>query len=136
MANLRQHTANDYGWVPRVMKEVGISVPVLFEIYHNALYEENNPDWAEFASGVGRPIAKLEILKVQHWIVSEWIQELNFVRDTQKRLLVAAAKSSGLEECLAEYIQTLQTSRGEDAPRLSQAFRDQQTLLKRYLYRA
>lgn len=27
------------------------------------------------------------------------------MRDTQKRLLVAAAKSSGLEECLAEYIQ-------------------------------
>jgi hypothetical protein len=56
------------------MKEVGFSVPVLFEIYHNALYEENNPDWAEFVSRVGKAKAKLEALRVQHWIVTEWMQ--------------------------------------------------------------
>jgi len=75
-----------------VMKEVGISVPVLFEIYHNALYEENNPDWAEFASGVGRPIAKLEILKVQHWIVSEWIQVRLLVLSTDIWQLISLPK--------------------------------------------
>jgi hypothetical protein len=67
------------------MKEVGFSVPVLFELYHSALYEENNPDWAEFASRVGRPKAKLEVLKVQHWIVSEWMQ-VNHIPSPPSRL--------------------------------------------------
>jgi nuclear pore complex protein Nup155 len=132
--DLRQYADNDYGWVPRVMKEVGFGLPVLFEIYHNALYEENNPDWAEFASRVGRPTAKLEALKVQHWIVSEWMQDLNNARDAQRRLLVAAATASGVEERLGEYIRALANQRSEDARKLSQSFVDLQTLLDRLTY--
>merc|ERR1711879_622210 len=110
---------------------VGFGLPVLFEIYHNALYEENNPDWAEFASRVGRPTAKLEALKVQHWIVSEWMQDLNNARDAQRRLLVAAATASGVEERLGEYIRALANQRSEDARKLSQSFVALQTLLVR-----
>lgn len=62
-------------WVPRLMLDVGLGMPVLFEIYHVALYEENNPDWAEFASSSGqRPRAKLEVNKAQEWIVAQWLQ--------------------------------------------------------------
>lgn len=57
------------------MLEVGLSTGLLFEIYHIALYEENNPDWAEFASSGGqRPSVKLAVLRVQDWIVANLIQ--------------------------------------------------------------
>ncbi len=34
------------GWVPQLMLEAGIPMPLLFDVYHDSLYEENEPEWS------------------------------------------------------------------------------------------